>query len=139
MIIPPNFIKLKDTQFSWGSRGDLVFIDNKWQWIGMCSFRVGGHNVISPNKRITKLRRGDVVQIKETNDSTFGFEVVTAVSPDNDLFPDRVDLVRLKEVSSVETLRTRGIGMPIKYLKRFGWNLIDLPYLLPTIKTFGLF
>jgi len=139
MTIPQGFKQVKTNQFCWGRRGDLMFVNGEWKWIGMCSFRVGSRQtLITPNNRIKTFRRGDVVLIVESDGSTYPyFQVITAISPDNHLDKDRVDIVPLGSVESVATLRKNGIGMPTKYLKKFGWNLVDLPYLLPTMKMMG--
>lgn len=135
---PIGFKKLRPGQMCWGRRGDLIQLTDgkKWRWVGMCSFRVSkGQTVITPNKRNKTLRRGDLVDFLEKDGSTFGlFFIVTAIFPENSLCKGRFDSEDFRRVTSIETLTTDGAGMPNKYAKKFGWNLVDMPELFSTAK-----
>jgi len=60
-----------------------------------------------------KLKRGDIVKLDFVYDRQYK---VCAVSPENGLSDDRVDICEINDTISFEA--KRGIGMPIKYIKK---------------------
>jgi len=67
-----------------------------------------------------KFRRGDIVVTYFSGEPLCSTQkyLVAAVSPDNHLFPDRVDICEIDRVNDFKN--KRGVGMPIKYLKKIG-------------------
>lgn len=79
----------------------------------MVSYNLLNHK--SNNKM--KLKRGDVVQLVYPNESILDRQYrIAAMSPDNHLSDDRADICEVDDTKSFEA--KRGVGMPIKYLKK---------------------
>lgn len=66
-----------------------------------------------------QLKRGDIVVGCYGEQFCFIQKyLVVAISPDNHLFPDRVDIC---EIDKIEDFKNkRGVGMPIRFLKKIG-------------------
>jgi hypothetical protein len=66
---------------------------------------------------IMSLKRGDTVQLVFPGEVETGYQYkVSAVSPDNDLTKDRVDICQVNDTKAFKA--KRGIGMPIEYLRK---------------------